>query len=132
MSDPTYLAVHQNEGVVFDDLAALNADLMKDHYIAELMDFYTPPGPEFIGLVQQEVRAGPVLFASNEEHTFEGYKDKYVNVWGCFGKDNAKTIAKHIIGGKLVLLIETAGYGAEYYILTPGKLEVKTAKSIKF
>jgi hypothetical protein len=108
------------EGVTFDDLTALNADLIEKTGVSELVDFYTPPPVEFTGFIKQDAK-GAVLLSELEEHKFNGYKSR-IEVWGCWEDKAAKIIAKHITAGKLVLHLDIEGNPDEYYVLTPGKV----------
>jgi len=131
MSTERYLSTHQCEEVVFDDLAALNAELENDIYVSELLLFeeYDSVAPEnFVGFVNQTPE-GQVVFISkyDADGATAAYSGANVSVYGCVGPDTFQTIAKHITAGKLVLRLEAEGWPDEFFVLTPGKAEEKTA-----
>lgn len=131
MSSSCYLSVHQSENVEFTDLAALNTTLASMWGINELVDFYgdKTPNPEFDGWLK--LIDGQVRISSCEEHCFDGYRTK-VQVWGCWTHNAAHEIANNIKSGKLVLKFAEEGWDAEYYILTPGKVETKDDNDVSF
>jgi hypothetical protein len=131
VSNTCYLSVHQSEGVVFADLAATNEKLAKIYGISELVEFYedeNPPG--FTGWISQNAE-GSVLLSEREEHEFGGYKET-VEVWGCWSKKAAKLIADGMIEGKLVMCFDEEGHGESYTVITPGKVEEKSAPKVTF
>ncbi len=121
MSSYTYVSVKKSKNVVFDDLTKLNDDLSASG-VSELWDDYPQikNDPRFKGMVSQDAK-GVVTFGDIDEHMFNGYKTGQVLVWGCFGPNNFKIIAKHMTAGELIIGYHQEGWDTEYYTLTPGK-----------
>lgn len=132
------LSIHQQDDIAFDDLDALNTDLMSAQFggFGELYgDFTSEPdweGPfKFVD--------GVLRIAENWDGEFSGYgRTDYgelmnqTMVWGCYGNDVFETISEHLTAGKLVLFIEIEGNDNEYYVITPNSVEKKKASSIQF
>ena len=78
-----YLSVHQCDGVVFDDLAALNEKLSNKTGVGELVNFYNddPAPTNFDGWIKQT--GGRVSLSRVEGHKFAGYFG-CVEVWYCW------------------------------------------------
>jgi len=113
------LSVYQNEKVKFDDLTALNTDLLKTN-IGELLDYEpTPKDQPFIALSPQ------ITFWDREDQSYR----PSVNVWSCFGPNEMSVIAQHIISGHFVLQLAWEGQTTpEYWVLTPNKAQEKKPK----
>lgn len=144
MSTYTYLNVHQDEGVVFDDIAALNKDLT-DAGCGELLediesiqigtdfkknwqDNYIPYDGRVIDFVVQD-EDGKVKFASVDDgHTFCGHTTEYILVWSCFYINEMKIIANHMTAGKLVFRFAVEGDPDEYFSITPVSITKQTLK----
>jgi hypothetical protein len=123
------LSIHQNDDVVFDDIAALNKDLMDADW-GELYE-EIQKHKDFEGPVKQETD-GTVRLASRWDSDFSGYKDYGTMVWGCYSDKIWNTFAKHMKNGKLVFFLEVEGNPNEFYIITPGKVEHKSEEDIRF
>lgn len=126
------LYIHQVDDLEFDDLAALNTELLDNTkpygLFGELYDeIISEPG--FVGPFKFD--DGTFRIAQNWDGGFDGYSDSTM-VWGCYGEALFKQIASHITAGKLVLFIEIEGNDNEYYILTPGNVEYKSAADLRF
>lgn len=116
MSSDNYLTIHQEEGVVFDEVA-LHAALMKSPYVGELMDSY-PSAPADAVFLKLDPKDGVLLYDRED-----GNYVKSTLVWGCWGDSDNKVVAKHLTAGKLVFKFEEEGHGDSYYVITPGKVE---------
>lgn len=125
-----YLTVHQNEGIVFKDLDELNKTLVENSAIRELVEFDDPNPEDFEGWISQN-EDGSILLNERDEAYFGGYNDR-IQVWYCWDTDAAQIIADGMTAGKLVLYLEVEGNESSYYILTPGKVEVRYRSGIRF
>jgi hypothetical protein len=129
------LDIHQQDDIAFDDIAALNDDLMNDQYggFSELYgDFVGEPG--FEGPFKLD-NSGKLKIAENWDGEFSGYGRSDHNstmVWGCYGKNVWQIIAGHLTGGKLVFHIEIEGNPDEFAIITPGSFVVKSMSDVRF
>lgn len=125
MSSITYLHVHQCEGVVFDDISAMNAELDAagaDELLNPLdIEAWNQPQSTLNGFVMQEAD-GSVKLAGIMEHEWNGYASEFVSVYSCIAPSDFEIIAKHMTAGKLVIRYETEGWADEYYVLTQGKV----------
>lgn len=122
------MSFHQRENIVFDDIKALNEDLMANTSFGELF-----------GEVEQIVPfEGPFKFEEDElkiASNWDGYLEEYglnTMVWGCYGDDVFQTIAKHLTGGKIVFFVDIEGNDNEFHIITPGNAEKRLESSITF
>lgn len=124
------LNLHQVEGVVFDDLSALNDELFNNTSFGELYHDYCASEPGWKGVFVQN---GPddLEIAGRWDSDFTGYGSN-TEVWGCYGDAIWKAIANRMVEGKLVFHIEIEGNPDEYVVMTPGKYEVKSAAKLIF
>ena len=113
------LNIHQAEDVVFSDITLMNQFLMKQG-MGELYDEFENDYEEFEGPFVIETKVLKV--AQNWDGGFEGYEQSTM-IWGCFGEREMKTIARFLIGGKIVFHIDIEGNPDEWWVITPGKVE---------
>ncbi len=130
MSNTVYLAVHQCEDVVFDDIVAMNTEIGASG-ADELLDpnefqYWSEPQSTLCGFVKQEAD-GSVLFGGRMDGEWNGYKDEWVSVYGCIYTTEFNIIANHMTAGKLVIRYEEEGWPVRFFVLTPGKSEEKKA-----
>lgn len=119
------LSVHKQENVTFDDIDALNRDLVASPHFSEYFD-NTPCG-RFIALATEaksgwegSTKIGDVLFIN--EYDGDDIPRAYCQVWGLFDEQVAQIIGRHMTNGTLVLIEEIeGGWGPKYYKMTPGK-----------
>lgn len=131
------LEFHQIEDVVFDDVNALNDDLLNNTSFAELYDEFNK-GDQ--AEQSSDIFDGPFRYRSpseidiasiSEGPYFERY-DNVTDVWSCWGLKEACVIAKHMTQGKIVFFQEIEGNPNVYWIITPHNVEEKSASSLKF
>lgn len=132
MSSTNYVHVHQSEGVVISDLAALNQaiDASLQEPVGTDMQYWTEPQSTLKGFVSQDA-SGSVLLARTNDDEWAGYHPDYVQVYE-FHETQLKIIADHITDGKLVIRYEPEGWPDDFYILTQGKCEKKPIGEVKF
>jgi len=131
------IAFHQIEDVVFDDVKALNDDLLQNTSFGEL---YGDINPGQVAYQNNDIYDGPfqyngpaeIKIANVEDSSTFGDYNTYTEVWSCFGEDEAQVIANHITQGKLVFLMDVEGHDNEFWILTPGKVAHKYESEVKF
>lgn len=124
------LSLHHFEGVVFDDLTALNDDLLNNTSFGELYSDDCVPHPAWNGVFIQN---GPddLKIVCRWDSDFLGYEDDTM-VWGCYGDAVWQVIVDHMVEGKLVLHIDIEGNPNEYVIMTPDRYEVKSEAKLTF
>jgi hypothetical protein len=117
------LEIHQAENLVFSDLALMNSFLMKQGMGELYSDLEGIDDGYFDGPF--ELDGVDLRVACREDGFFEGY-DSYTSIYGCFGEREMRTIARFLIGGKIVFHIDIEGNPDEYWVITPGNVEQKT------
>jgi hypothetical protein len=123
MSSENQLSVHQSENVVFKDIDALNAALLKNHYTRELIESRVGPDPK--RLIEIEFQNGGVVFFDRQDGTYRNG----ITVWGCWDETDSAKIAAHMASGKLVLRYQEEGGDDEYHVITPQGM---TKPSLRF
>ena len=128
------MSIHQQDDIAFDDISAMNDELMADFHggFGELYgEFVNEPG--WVGPLK--LNGQKLWIAENWDGEFSGYGRPDYNatmVWGCYGDKVFEIISQHLTQGKLVFFIEIEGNDNEYRIITPGNVETKKASEITF
>lgn len=123
------LHIHQADNVKFSDIDLLNTFLDKQG-MGELYQEFTQgglgiegeDGSYFDGTFQLD--DGKLYIAQRWDSDFQGY-DTSTMIWGCFGEREMRTIARFLIGGKIVFHIDTEGNSDEWWVITPGRVKKK-------
>lgn len=124
------LTIHKQEDPVFSDLALMNKILMKQGMGELYADMEEGNDDAYLDDFEDQ---GPFMFeygvdlliaSMSEGKYFEGY-EKSTDIWGCFGEREMRTIARFLIGGKIVFHIDTEGWPDQYWVITPGNVEKK-------
>jgi hypothetical protein len=119
MSQYVHLNVIEGCGVAFDSVDAMNAELKAANHgtLAELLLDANGRSIE-TGFVRFE--DGHVSFFDRER---QSHSQDAVNTWSCFSEPHLDVVARHMTAGRLVLAVETEGWGTKSYILTPSLVE---------
>jgi hypothetical protein len=123
------LTVQQVDDVVFDDVQAMNDELMAAG-CGELYEEMTSE-PDFTGPIKV-VSPNEVQLASRWDSDWNGYSDHPTMIWGCWDLSEHTIIASHLQEGKLVLFEEVEGNDNIFWIITPGKVSRKDASDLRF
>lgn len=121
-----FLSVKQSEGVVFGDIDALNATLLNSR--CELSEGYVQnavSNPTFKGFLKCSKFGNVKVFNSQYR---EGIYSTMAPIYGSWCDKSAKIIADAMVAGKLVFSLDEFGF----YVLTPGKVEVRRLRDMKF
>lgn len=129
----TNLHIYQVDNVAFDDLSALNDELMNQGHgtFAELYQdddmFKNDPNWQGVFRFNQDM----LEIANRSEDDFEGY-DLMTSIWGCYRDEMWKAISDHMTSGKLVFHIdcEERSYNL-FIIMEPGTFKVVKEKDMR-
>jgi len=104
----TYLHIVDQEGVVIDDMDALNKDT-EDAGVNELSDNISYNAQAYQGFYQ--MANGKLKIAQFGDGEFNDYADGWSSVYGCYYIDAAEVLSKHMTEGKIVLMMDIEGNG---------------------
>lgn len=125
MSCSTTATIYHAEGVRFDDLQALDQELM-DQTGTSLGTLYAErsallPGWDGPFIVDGN---GEILIADSESKERCRYGSR-TQVWSFWGAQVTEAIARHLVAGELVIEIVEDGQPCEYIVISPGTFDVR-------